>query len=426
MKNIGWSVIAPYFVVFYAVPLIMMAFLGPHLNFINNGNILLLLAVLIWVFIVSLVFSRINISFPVYILSRFPSVFESGFFLIAIGVLVFPLAIKFQSDFGISFRHSSQALSEAGFLPQFITLYKSFFVGLVTYGFILVLRRIELSMFLRLGLGVHTLNWTLCANGAVDVLWVFLGFTLAIKGSGAGKLLLTNMGEKGYFKVFFVLLISGFAVFGIIFFGYVNKVGFDAAYEIFANEFASRVIYYLYYRLVVFVSSLDMILERGLDVQTNLLAVKLEYDVFMYRLGIIFDFFYAKPEVKGINQLNYLTLYRYPANETSGASPGPIASFGYMPFLPINFVLAGFYIALIRNTCRKVFSIPNDTIPTFFSMLIFILIGFVFFHNPISAFTKVGPEIFKTVFFIYVFAMAIKKSRVIANLPAERAAYLGK
>jgi len=411
MKGLGWSVIAPYFTVFYLVPLIMMVFLGPHDNFINPGDTLTIFVVLMWVAICAFIFSRINISLPVNIASNLPLILENNAFTLILGFAILPLAVKFNMDFGISFRYSGEELSQSGALPQIITLYKSFFVGFVTYAFIISLGRRRLSPLFRLSLALHMLNWVLCANGAVDVIWIFIAVLIAFKGEGANKYLIVNTEDSNILKTIMVVFLTAVAVFGVVFFGYANKAGFDAAYDIFMNEFTGRVIYYLYYRLVVFTSSLDLILQQGLDLKTNLLALELEYEVFVFRLGKIMGFYYPRPDIEGINRLNYLSLYLSPVQDRAGATPGPVASFGYIPFMPLNFIFCGFYIALIRNTYRKVILLPKNSTPTLLALLVFALIGFTFFHNPISAFTKIGPELFKTLFFIYVFGMIIKKSR---------------
>ncbi|WP_231872325.1 hypothetical protein, partial [Oleiphilus sp. HI0128] len=367
--------------------------------------------VLLWVGIFAFIFSRIKLSFPVNIFSKLPLIFENNFFTIVTGLVFLPLAVKFNADFGISFRYSGEQLSQSGVLPQVITLYKSFFVGFVTYCFILSLGKRELAPLCRLSLALHMVNWILCANGAVDVVWIFTALLIAAKGNNVDKYLLIGSSGTNFFKTISVVLLSAAAVTGVVFFGYANKMGFEQAYLIFRDEFTGRVVYYLYYRLVVFTSSLDLILQQGFDLRANLLALELELDIFVYRLGKIIGFLYPRPEIEGINRLNYLSLYKYPIQDRAGATPGPLASFGYIPMMPLNFVLCGFYIAVVRNTYKKVFWLPKGCQPSMLSCLIFVLIGYTFLHNPISAFTKIGPELFKTLFFIYVFGMALRRAR---------------
>lgn len=410
-KRLSWIVILPYFFIFYVIPLILMSILGPHRNFLNEGNIFILFMVITWTAFFVYVFSKLQVRLPIKTFSYLPNIFEKNLFTILFALCVLPAAIKFNLDFGAGFRYSGEELSSSGALPQIITLYKSFFAGFVVYSFFKSMRGSNFSLKFRLSLFLHTFNWILCANGAVDIFWIITALLIVFKGSNSLNIFTSTVVNSSLLKRFVLIIVSATAVSGVIFFGFANKVGFDAAYEIFANEFFSRVIYYLYYRLSVFLSSLDLILAKGINIDFYLQAASIEIELFLYRLGVIFQFNFPRPSIEGINRLNYLLLYKDPSLDRAGATPGPLATFAYLPIFPLNFIIGALYISIIRNTFLSITLITIDRTVTIFSLLMFAIICFAFFHNPLSSFIKIGPELFKTLFLIYVFGAIFKSMK---------------
>jgi hypothetical protein len=410
-RSRGWLVILPYFFIFYIVPLLLMCFMGPHRNFLNEGNVFLLFIVIIWTLFFTYFLSKLKISLPIKFLSKLPNIFENRTIIFILAIVFLPLAIKFHLDFGAGFRYSGEEISKSGVLPQLITIYKSFFVGYVMYSFFLSLKGRYFSPAYRLNLFLHTVNWVLCANGSVDIFWIATAIIICYKGKSSTDIFTISKADGTIFKSLTLYLLSFVAVFGVIFFGYANKVGFEDAYIIFVNEFFERVVYYLYYRLSVFLSSLDLILSKGIDINFYMAVITTEVEVFMYRLGVIFHFSYPRPDIEGINRLNYLLLWKSPILDRAGATPGPLATFAYLPVFPLNFIIGALYLSVIKNTFSRIVFISAERRASLFSLLLFAIICFAFFHNPLSSFIKIGPELFKTLMFIYVFGATLKTIR---------------
>lgn len=411
MRSIGWGTVLPYFMVFYVLPITIMFVIGPHQNFTNPGNSLLLLFTVCAVLLFIKIFSRFHLSLPLNIFSRLPNIYRSKFFLTLTFCATLPLALVFSTTYGIGFRYSGEAISDSGPLAVVATIYRPFFSSLVLYYFLLMVSGAYISKTQRALISVHLVNWILFANGAVDIMWAMMALMIAFSGNSARRYLVSGnkINLKNLLKTVTIVLMSGLAVSGIVFLGFANKLGVEAAVIVFTEEFADRVLYYLYYRLAVFSSSLDLVLDRGLDFDLYSSVIENELENMAYRIGIIFQIPVERPDIEGMNRLNYLLLFNDPSASRAGASPGPIASFAYLPMLPFNLILASAYIAAVLNTYSRILKVSPQERLTIFAMLFFIIVNFTFFHNPIAAFTKIGPEMFRTAIYLLAMSLALRQ-----------------
>lgn len=420
MKSISWGTTLPYFFIFYALPIMIMMIIGPHVNFTNPGRAWLLMVTLCSVLLLARFFSklRIRLSLPLNLFVNLPNIYRSNTFLFATFVAVLPTAVLFATSYGIDFRYSRNSLSESGLVAIAAVIYRPFFSSLILYYFLMIISSVDVTKTQRALILAHVSNWFLFANGAVDVVWAAVALMIGVLGNSARSLFVTNkqMTLLSLVMGAIVGLVSVFVISGVVFLGYANKLGFDESIIIFREEFFERVLYYLYYRLSVFPSSLDLVLGHVLDFGLYVSALDTLFDNILYRLSVILQIPVARPEIESLNRLNYMLLFQMAdSNSNTGASPGPLASFAYYPMLPFNLIFCAAYIAIILNTYSRLIELRSRERLSIFAMLFFTILNFAFLHNPITAFTQIGPELFRTALYILAMSLAFKQFKSTRN-----------
>ena len=417
IKTIGQAAIFGYFGLFYFLPTVLMAFYGPHVNFVNNGNAFLcaIISFMVFIFAFSFIY-RTRIRIPTKWASPIPNFYENTWFILGVALVTFPIALNFRASYGSGFRYSGEELSASGFVPQYIVFYKALYYAYVFYWFLRILSGAKLSLSSRVGLVLHSVNWCLCANGAADVMWVGVAASIGIGTIRARRLFVVSMAERqatrGVLRKIFILFIFVFCILGVIFFGYVNKVGMDGAISLFTLSNANMIGYYLYYRLSVFVSSMEHLLSYGLDFDLYSRALNVLWDMVSYRFGVVLGVDVGRPEVTGLNHLNYYEIFSDPMRDRAGASPGVIGSFLYLPMLPFNLLFAAVYVGAVANSYTRSAPLGVGERPTIFAILFVTIASYSLFHNPIEAFIKIGPDVAKTFLILVALEKAYRKAKM--------------
>ena len=119
-RDYGWHAIAPYFLLFYIVPIGLMLFFGSHVNFNNEGNVFLVTIVFIFVAFLTYLFSKTKISLPIRFFSRLPNFFEKKIITFCLAIIFLPIAVNFNLEYGSGFRYSNAQISESGLIPLFV------------------------------------------------------------------------------------------------------------------------------------------------------------------------------------------------------------------------------------------------------------------------------------------------------------------
>ena len=411
IRKVGATSILAYFSLFYFLPLILMVPLGPHPVFNYSGDVLISGTIVLLVLTLSFLFARTGVRLPTSWAARLPNIFEYKAVLFVFVLISLPISIRFYSEFGAGFRYSGIGLSNAGFVAQYMFLYKSFYYPFTLYCFFCFLGGHGLSRSTRSILFVGSIVWAFSANGSVDIIWLVVALSLAIFGDAARHYFVTGARSKeSFFRLFgrnvvLVLLLFGTA-FGIVFFGFANKSGVEAAIARFNVDNILGVGYYLYYRFSVFLAPIERTLSYGIDWEFYARSIDVLGEMISYRIKAIVGIDVLKPELGGINQLNYFEIYNYPTNMRSGSSPGVIASFLYLPIVPVNLVLSSLYIAAVMNSYDRAAPLKHYERPTVFTMFFMIFASFTLLHSPLEAFLKVGPELLTAVMVLYAFAKA--------------------
>lgn len=413
-RTLGGAAILAYVGLFYLFPIGMSLVFAPSQALRYRGDTLLLACTVVGVLAVAAVLARTGVRIPNGWATRLPSIFSYNLLIAVFLGISLPISVRFAMEFGVGFRYSGVGLAAGGFVPQFMFLYKSFYYAFVIYAFLLVLNRVELKTPLRLLLLGSAVIWAFSANGSADIVWLGTALIIAVLGSSSRGLFLADASARGasakLVRTFAILILAPGLAVGLVFFGFMNKQGVDSALSQFTVERLYVVFEYLHYRLSTFPASIEVVLAYGLDWEMYGRSIRVLWEMFSYRVGSILGFETLKPAIGGINQLNYYEIYAAPTNTRSGASPGVIGSFLYLPLLPLNLLLASLYIAAVINTFNRAARLVPGERPTLFTMFFMIFACFPLLHSPLEAFLKVGPELFTTLMFLY----ALKKAEIVS------------
>jgi hypothetical protein len=103
-----------------------------------------------------------------------------------------------------------------------------------------------------------------------------------------------------------------------------------------------------------------------------------------------------KPEVWSINRLNYLKIFHQNDGPRTGTSPGLLASYFYIPFFPLNFVLLSLYVVYVLRLLSLNIKHPFSVIGLL--LVYFYMLGF--FDSPVELINVIGPNFFYVIFVI--------------------------
>lgn len=414
IRSLGTASILAYFGLFYLLPLVLMEPLGPHTALRYEGDALLTGSVVLSVLALAFLFARSGIRLPTAWARRLPNIFEYEYLMLALVLLSLPVSWRFHSQFGVGFRYSGVGLANAGFVAQYMFLFKSFFFAFILYSFVCFLRGRRFSRMTRLVMLLSSVVWGLSANGSADIIWLAVALCMAVFGNSARHFFVSSKRQgTGALRQMLrdsslIVVLLGVA-FGIVLFGFANKSDVESALARFTADNLSSVVYYLYYRVSMFVASIESTLSYGFDWQFYARSIDVLGDMIGYRVRTIMGLEVIRPDLAGLNQLNYFEIYRYPSNMRSGASPGVIGSFLYLPFLPLNLILCSFYIAAVKNTYDRAASLGKSERLTVFTMFFMIFASFTLLHSPFESFLKVGPELLTALMILY----ALEKARCV-------------
>lgn len=401
-----------YFMLFYFLPTALLAFLEPHPYLVYDGNFLIIAIVITTLLGASFALSATGIRLPTAWARPLPNIFEHTPIVAGLGLLMLPISAKFHADFGSGFRYAAEGLSQSGTVPKLVYLYKAFFYPFIFYFFFKFCASGTLSKKYRALIALHTVNWIMCATGSGDMIWIAIALIMALLGD-RGYRILINESVYGQTllpllikRLFIIILLAGIALL-IVFFGFANKMGFEEAANRFTGDGALLILNYLYYRISIFIASIEHALSYGafnLDFYARSFAVL--GDMIAYRFEAVLGLAHAAPRFEGMNHLNYFEIYALPANERSGASPGVIGAFLYFPIMPLNLFLCALYLAAVMNSLRRAAPLPGGRTPSMFAMFYLLIASYSLLHSPFEAFFKIGPELLTTLMFLYCFEKA--------------------
>ena len=391
MKNTFINTFLIWYVLVYFIPPITIFYGSERVlsgyNLENSIYLTFIYLIIVLVFLISLR-KLLNFRFKqITIRSSNSSLIKSAVILFCLIYLF--LCIDFFINYGIGFRQRGN-LSEA---PSVLVL-RYFKVLTPIILFIVIqncIRNTKIDIFSRCIFISLFFSYSFALDGSADFAFLLICFGLSC---------LSSMQFNAFFvkkltfpRIFFIVLAGSVGMIGILFAGLANKT-LELALTLFESDSTYEIL----------LNMIDSILSRSFTafasvhnlLETNLFSLNLSYDYFnstfdliVHRFEKIFSFgFPTIPEdfIGGINRLNFLNIYTTYLPR-SGTSPQLVASFMFVSFPPISFILMFGYLLFI-SMCFNSLNSENGNFLTILFSLFFI---YRFFESPLDFYNVFEP-----------------------------------
>lgn len=314
------------------------------------------------------------------------------------------LSIPFALEYGFSFFHSGLYISD---LPMWVIVLQAMkpLARLdLAYCTIKVMRGERLSNVDLIATSSYTIGGIISLVGAIDVVFLVLGFLLLIK-RGQVVMRAFTMPKKGQRskKRWMAYLFLAASLPGVAVIGFANKIGFERTYDLISDENSVRE--YFIYPLVLRVSSSHGSFianaELPLSVEEQAEIVSYPFNNMLWRGCILFsDSCPNRGDITHIARLNYIRTFWDQSPLKAGATPGLLASALYIPFLPFAVFLLGFYCSLFTGAIDR--ALARRPVP-FAGVLTLLLFAFPVFENPVDLIVIFDPAVVYTLGLLFVF-----------------------
>lgn len=313
------------------------------------------------------------------------------------------LSIPFAFEYGFSFFHSGLYISDLPLWVIVLQAMKPFARLDLAYCTIKVMRGERLSNTDILATASYTVGGIISLSGAIDVVFLVLGFLLLIK---RGQIVmraftLPKNGQKSKKKWMAYLFLAA-SLPGVAVIGFANKIGFERTYDLLSDENTARE--YFIYPLVLRVSSSHGSFianaELPLSVDEQAEIVSYPFNNMLWRGCILFsDSCPNRGDITHIARLNYIRTFWDQSPLKAGATPGLLASALYIPFLPFAVLLLSFYCSLFTAAMDR--ALARRTVP-FAGVLTLLLFAFPVFENPVDLIVIFDPAVVYTLGLLFV------------------------
>lgn len=313
------------------------------------------------------------------------------------------LSIPFAFEYGFSFFHSGLYISDLPLWVIVLQAMKPFARLDLGYCTIKVMRGEKLSNTDILATASYTVGGIISLSGAIDVVFLVLGFLLLIK---RGQIVmraftLPKNGQKSKKKWMAYLFLAA-SLPGVAVIGFANKIGFERTYDLLSDENTARE--YFIYPLVLRVSSSHGSFvanaELPLSVDEQAEIVSYPFNNMLWRGCILFsDSCPNRGDITHIARLNYIRTFWDQSPLKAGATPGLLASALYIPFLPFAVLLLSFYCSLFTAAMDR--ALARRKVP-FAGVLTLLLFAFPVFENPIDLIVIFDPAVVYTLGLLFV------------------------
>ncbi|MBW2962895.1 hypothetical protein [Mesonia aestuariivivens] len=396
----AWTVFFLYIGIYYFYPLIMNFFFKEEYNslFKNINSFLPIVYVVFFISIVSFLLLFLP-SLRLKRLKNFATLLTNGKIGFFISILFFVCGINFFVNYTVAFRHAADSSIGGEGVLMILTFAFRSIAKLVFFYFLMAqLQGKTLRKNQKRILFIYLLSFALTLNASVDIIFTLLGVIVLFnkehwlieKSQFFFKRIKNNLSK---------LILLFFLVVGTIFIGNLNKVGEDAALDLFLNTqniekifiSTSKRISTWYAPVMILGNKNESLNEMAFSSLNGVLTnLKIRIDILLKGSSEL-----KVPEIWSINRANYLNTMKYTYNPRTGASPGMIGSAFYLPYFPFNFILIAIYtVWMIRYFSMVIGRYKYNIFGYFFLLFLFSPI----FESPIDLINFIGPG------FIYVFS----------------------
>ena len=283
-------------------------------------------------------------------------------YFVALMIFV-PISIYYFMQFGVSYRHTGDSISESGPIPILTIFIKSYLIFGVFIYKKSFLKKISLPL---------TATMIMTFSRSIDVLFIL-----------APLMILAEDSKKNFsYTIILLPLIGMLVVYG----GLLTKTGLNFADFV---ERTNNILYVFTWRFGVHFFSTYLIIENYYDwiFNKSIQNVIYEFDNFLFRLSVIFQIDYAKPDLNNLARMNAEQLFGAVGLRTvTGAGAGILGTF--LTSQPL-FIYQFTYIFFTGYLLRALNYLSENSIKlsTFALFPIFLLVieGQYILLNPVSA-----------------------------------------
>jgi hypothetical protein len=403
-KTVGIYVVFLYCLIYYLLPII-----GQYLFFDEIHSIYIRSQEYIWIFIwipaTLTLFSLIYCSLgdKLFIFSRkwgwgcywlIKSYLNNRSLIIIFYILCAIYFSWYLDSVFSSFRYSSVGISESkeGIFSYLIVKTLVQFDMIILFVFLQFSKKPKIINTFWLNLSVVVVYFSM-VGGIADLILGLMVFGLLLYPKLTRWLTFSTKKKIAFYKLFLIVLVAIFALFLVIFFGTMVKMGYSYS-QINAVEGLKFIpdirpfSLYLIERFSSSLHSLDYVISNSLT-PNNESYILLILESFQYRLFSIlntlgFNFINERPEFSGMSQYNFSIISTI-NDDRQGTSPGVFASFIYLLGVPLGFLWSAVYLVWIARVLNWLFIPCLDkgkfNLAGYFSILF--IFGF-FFQSPID------------------------------------------
>jgi len=356
-------------------------------------------------FFIILVFSidKISVNKKRMHLNFIGRIFENKKINYLLMLMFFIFSVNYFIKYNLTFRHSGEkTLSGEGFQVIIVLALKSYFKAFLFFVLIkklndLVVSKHEVRICILISICYYL---TLAAS--LDMLYIILAIILGLKFD---NVLFSNLKKKSLMSKNFKLIVLGILVISIIFVGNANKIGFERAYDKFTDSDETNQIYLnTVRRISTWYISVMVLGEK--DLFDNTMSYTSLEGVFNNTFNRLNSIVGDKEKINkdgiwSINRMNYIQIFKTNDRDITGASPGLIASFFYLPFFPLNIILMAIYTVFILRYFDNAFIFKKKNFtPLLLLILLFFLIPVL--DSPLDLINIIGPTFIYAILFLGV------------------------
>jgi len=356
-EGLGVKICAGYLVIYYILPLLLGGFFNySYLDFYKGTpEFLYTLPAIIIYFAIFIVIYKFTPEIATPLKNFHIRSFSLPLVNLFITLVFLLLAIKFNSEYGLAYRHSGAAISDSGGYVVVVSLMKVYFSMFLLLKLADLSFGIEITKVDALTIFTGVIGFYFATTASFDILRILIGVLLLILFFTKKDLLTINKKNSSLASAFIVVVTMGVGFVAVLFFGLANKMGFQGAYEFLTTGGAIDFIkiplarlsvhfYSLSYHLTYSLTDFDFQFESLPNVLNNL----------AFRIGYLLDIDIEKPDISSTGRLNSLSIYIEP-RERNGASPGLIGSIFFIPFFPLSLIFSILYICFVLKKLESIF-----------------------------------------------------------------------
>ncbi|MDF1653942.1 MAG: hypothetical protein P1U34_02425 [Coxiellaceae bacterium] len=330
-----------------------------------------------------------------------------------------------------SFRYGHTAISDKGScLLLLISLQIMISFDAFYFIFVRPLKYVDIKLKSRFEDYLVVVALLLFINGIVTCLLALFSFLSLLWGDRFGGIVYTSNSDNNRFLLFtrnstkYLVLFAVFLVlfFSAYFYGTVIKrssSGLGLAHSwgsvemsgLFTKEYLNNFLVYVIHRISIYYYSYLYVTNESV---ANIHNLFIPISTFFDRINILFGGKASSEWVKTIMRLNYLSLYTGNLTSRSGASPGILASFGYIFAFPFNMVFSALYLSIIEKVLAVLLNSRTKAITIFGCCVALLFLQFSM-QSPIDALLILDGNFISFILLFLIYMNENRQSLPIVN-----------